>query len=153
FFSPIRRMIVRAFGEDILTDKKIDRKKLAACVFGEPQALKTLEGILHPMVKALTKARLKKIKAGMIVIDAPLLLEAGWENMVDVVVVVRAGQASQVKRIRRRMGLKKEDILKRIRRQMPLKDKLKYADFVIDNRGCRADTYRQVKNIFGQIQQ
>jgi dephospho-CoA kinase len=144
-----QRSIRKVFGKGVMAPRGIDRSKLAAIVFADPKALRKLEAIVHPLVwretgKALTGFR----GAKAVVIDAPLLIEAGWHGQVDVLVVVSAKPAQQVRRIGTRTGLSRPEVQRRIRRQMPLKDKIKHADFVVDNSGTRAGSYRQVQKIW-----
>ncbi|MBF0486306.1 MAG: dephospho-CoA kinase [Candidatus Omnitrophica bacterium] len=144
--------IREAFGQEFVTKKGADRLKLARLVFADSRKLKKLEKILHPLAwDAAQKAFQFLGEKSIVVIDAPLLIESGWHNKVDKVIVVKARIDQQVLRIKKRMGLGRNDVLKRIRRQMPLNKKLSYADFVVDNQGPKTDTYRQVKEIFRKI--
>jgi dephospho-CoA kinase len=144
-----RREIHKAFGDGVLAARGIDRSRLAAIVFADPKALRKLESILHPRAWRETEQALKRLgRAKAVVVDAPLLIEAGWQRRVDRLVVVSSTRAQQVARIGKRTGLAGPEVLRRIRRQMPLKDKIKHADFVVDNSGTRAGTYRQVEKIW-----
>jgi dephospho-CoA kinase len=146
-----RKFVGKAFGPGILTARGVDRIKLARIVFFDRKALAKLEKILHPLVWEETARAFRSAGSDVIVLDAPLLIEAGWHRKVDAVVVVRAKIPQQIERIKRRTGLGKSDVLRRIRRQMTLKDKLKYADFVVDNSGPRSDTDKQVKKIWTEF--
>jgi dephospho-CoA kinase len=90
-------------------------------------------------------------KKDVVVIDAPLLVEAGLTDMVDMLVVVTCPRAAQIARCRNKFGLNKEDVLRRIRSQIPLTRKIKMADHVLDNGGSKAVTRREAKKIWRQI--
>jgi dephospho-CoA kinase len=146
-----RKAVGQAFGAGILSTRGVDRIKLARIVFTDRKALKKLEAILHPLAWQETLKIFRSARRQAVVIDAPLLIEAKWHRKVDAVVVVKARLSQQIKRIKLRTGLRKADALRRIRRQMSLKDKLKYADFVVDNSGPKTDTDRQIARIWNQL--
>lgn len=146
---------IRYFGKGILNQGRIDRRALAQIVFNSPKDLKALCKITHPVViseikKAIRGFRVKKQK-GFVVIDAPLLFESGLDKTCDIVVVVRASKADQVKRIQKRSHLRKSDITKRVRAQMPMAAKIKRADVVIDNRMNIKKTQKQVEELWQDL--
>jgi len=145
--------IARTFGPEILNERgNIDRKALAGVVFNDKRALKKLEAIIHPgVVKHIKRAVKKARKNGVIVIDAPLLIEAGLQDLADKLVVVKASQKNQITRCIRKYGTNKEECLKRINSQIPLKMKIKMADFVIDNDGTRKGTKEQIMEIWRKV--
>ncbi|MFH1360440.1 MAG: dephospho-CoA kinase [Candidatus Omnitrophota bacterium] len=144
--------VVRLFGQRILTDGRIDRKKLARIVFNSPKGLKKLCNIIHPpVVRDIKKAirKYQKNKAiSAVVIDAPLLIEAGLHKYVDTLIVVKANRALQIKRIVERKGICPADIKKRIRAQLSMREKIRCADIMIDNRNRLAQTEKQVEDIW-----
>lgn len=144
----IYRKTVREFGQEILdSDKAIDRKKLGRLVFNNPGLLKKLDRLVHPEIIRLIKARINASRAKIVVVDAPLLIEAGLRNLTDKVVVVTASRDTQIKRIQKKTGLTRSDILKRIKSQIPLKKKILLADFVIDNNSTLNKTEKQVNEL------
>jgi len=146
--SPAYEKIISTFGKGILKKNRvIDRKKLARIVFGNVNLLIKLNDIIHPQVIRIIKSKIKSLQSKVIVLDAPLLLEAGLDKIVDKLIVVKINRAEQIKRIRKRDHLTSEDILKRIKCQIPLSQKLRLADFVIDNSGAIEQTKTQVKKI------
>ncbi|MFA6078808.1 MAG: dephospho-CoA kinase [Candidatus Omnitrophota bacterium] len=147
------KKIVKAFDRGILDRRgEIDRKKLAEIVFNEKKALKKLERIIHPgVIRSIKRAIREARKNDIIVIDAPLLIEAGLEKLADKLVVVKASQKNQIIRSNRKYRTKKEECLTRIRCQIPLKDKIKMADFVIDNDGTKKDTKEQIMEIWRKV--
>lgn len=144
----IHRRLTLLFGGGILTrDRQIDRKKLAEVVFRNPDALRKLNQIMHPRIIREIKEEIKNPSYRYIILDAPLLIEAGLKGIVDKLIVVKASRDKQIKMIAQRAGFKRCDILMRIRAQAPLKSKLCLADFVIDNNGTKAKTKKQVQEI------
>lgn len=147
--------IVKNFGPRVLTAGRIDRKKLAAAVFGHPRDLQTLERIVHPRVIREMKDRIRAYKKGRkvrcVVADVPLLFESGMEEMMDVVVVVKARRDQQITRTIRRLSLSRHDILLRLKRQMPMKEKLRRADVIIDNRATLVRTRAQVRQVWQRL--
>ena len=147
--------IVRQFGKGILTRGRIDRRKLARIVFADPRKLKQLEKIIHPAVGREVRAKLKgfaKNKRNRIVaVEVPLLFESGLNRLVDQVIVVKSSREVQWKRLTARSNMPKEEIAKRIQSQMPLQEKIKRADFVVDNSGDLNNTQKQVREIWDQL--
>jgi dephospho-CoA kinase len=146
------KKILRAFGRQVLRkNKTIDRKKLAAIVFGDKNLLGVLNRILHPGIISRIKGKIKSVSKGVIVLDAPLLLESKNGNLADRIIVVKAGQANRIKRIREKTGLTIGEIRQRIRSQMPLSHKVRRADFIIDNDSGLKETRKQVSEIRRQL--
>jgi len=142
--TEVYRKLISVFGSKIVSpDRKIDRKALARIVFAKPPMLNRLNRIIHPQVIRIIKKEAGGSGAKKIVVDAPLLFEAGLERMMDKVIVVYADTKNQVRRLRRHSSLSVQEIQARIRAQMPLKKKLRMADFVIDNNGTPGQTRKQ----------
>ena len=155
---PAYNEIVKEFGEKILNpDKTINRKELGRIVFSNPELRKRLEQITHPRIRKKIEAEISAIKAknpkAVIVVDAALLIEGGLYKKMDKVIVVYADEKTQIKRLTERDGLAIEDAKNRISAQMPLKEKKKYADFVIENveGKSREEVKEEVKKIFETI--
>ena len=148
--------VVRCFGKNILKDGSIDRKKLSAVVFNNPQQLKKLTRIIHPSVIRVIKKRLAVYKRNksnsVVVVDAPLLIEAGLHRLADVLVVVKANRQKQIARVRKRLKIKHSEAVKRIQAQMPIREKMRLADAVIDNRGSLVQTKKQVEALWQKLQ-
>jgi len=142
------KKIVSIFGKSILrANSAIDRGKLGEAVFDDHCLLLILNSIIHPEVIRRIRRRVRAAKSGLIILDAPLLIEAGLHKEVDKVVVVAANQNNQIIRLKRRCSLDRAGILKRINSQIKLKKKISLADFVIDNDGNLAQTKKQVYEI------
>ncbi|HOY10798.1 MAG TPA: dephospho-CoA kinase [Candidatus Omnitrophota bacterium] len=145
--------IVQVFGPRVLTESgDIDRKKLSGLVFPDQGQRKILESLVHPEVVRDIKKQLAGLKKDRrvraVVLDIPLLFEAGLQFLVDMTVVVRATQKDQLLRTASRTVLTRSDRLKRIRAQMPLRDKMRQADIIIDNRGSLKETRSQVQQFW-----
>lgn len=154
--GPSYEAIVAGFGRDILAaDGKIDRKKLGAIVFKNPERLKHLNGIVHPVVLSGWKKKLAEIEGqspGAIVIsDVPLLIEVGWQNEVDVVLLVYAAPEVQVERVKERDGHTLEEARERLAAQMPMNEKRRYADLVIENNGNLEELQKQVDSVWVRL--
>ncbi len=141
--SPVYDQIVKAFGVEVLDESgDISRSKLGKVVFNTPEKLHKLNQITHPPIikQSLAEAqRLVELDAErVVIIDSPLLIEAGLQEMVGVVVVVVSDEKTQLERILKRSieqkrPLNEADAVARIHSQMPLAQKIKYADFVVEN--------------------
>lgn len=146
--SRLYKKIVSVFGAGILAkNRQIDRAKLAESVFNNRDLLHKLNSVIHPEVIRNIKKEIKASKSKIVILDAPLLIEAGLRNMVDKLIVVKISRDLQIKRIQKKLSIGKAQILKRIKCQMPQKEKVRLADFVIDNNGTLRETKRQVSQI------
>ena len=149
------KKIVEEFGEEILTGSQMDRKKLADIVFKDIKKLRRLEGILHPQVIRIMKREInvyRKVKSkGVIVLDVPLLFEAGLEGQVDYTIVVRTSRKEQFKRAAR-LSLNKKEAFERIKIQLPLSVKARLADIIINNEESKKKTEKEVKKIWQKLQ-
>ena len=151
---PIYKKIINIFGKDVLNkNRTINRHRLAKIVFNNKNLLKRLNKIIHPQVIRIIKTKIKTTRAKVIVLDAPLLIEARLKNLVDKLIVVKIDRAKQIERLIKKTSLSKKDTLKRIRHQMPLADKVRLADFVIDNSGSIGRTKKQVERFFQKLNQ
>ncbi len=144
--------VIAAFGEQILTPEgEIDRKKLGKVVFSEPEALARLNQIMHPRMYDMMKARIAEYRqqgVGVVVLEAAVLLEAGWTPLVDEVWVTVASVPAVVKRATERTGLPEEQIRARIHSQLPTEERVKRADVVINNDGSLDELKARVKELW-----
>jgi dephospho-CoA kinase len=150
--------VVKYFGPEIVfSDKTIDRRKLGEIVFNDAEKRAWLNQCLHPKVFAVYTARVKHLCAralhAIIVLDAALLIETGYHKKMDRIVVVYADQEQQMERLANRDRFSREQALLRIRSQMPLSEKRKEADYVIENTGTREETEQQAREIFQKLKQ
>lgn len=128
--------VVAAFGKQIVTpDGTINREKLGMIVFGNSEARARLNQIMHPRIYDLVQAQLEEYQrqgTGVVIVEAPLLLEAGWTSLADEVWVTVASEATVLKRLRERTELSESESLARIRSQLPAEKRVRHADVVID---------------------
>lgn len=151
--SPVYGKIVKLFGKRILNkDGKVNRKALGGVVFNDKELLRRLNDIIHPEVISHIKEKIESSKSRVIVLDVPLLVEAGMAKITDRLVVVRISRANQIKRLQEKLSLSRTDILKRAKCQLPQSRKVALADFVIDNDGSIEQTKRQVEKIWKSLQ-
>jgi len=150
--STVYEAIVDAFGPHILRgDGTIDRKSLGELVFRDEQLRRRLETIVHPaLVSAVERqvAELRTQGVPVCVVELPLLMEAEAERRFDCVVVVTAPEEVQVARLMADRGLSREEALARIGSQMPLGEKERRADVVIENGGALQETERRVQEVY-----
>ncbi|MFH1309827.1 MAG: dephospho-CoA kinase [Candidatus Omnitrophota bacterium] len=128
----IQQEIITFFGKNILSNGQIDRKKLASEVFSSKTRLEELCRIMHPEIMARIKKEVELVNGGVVVIDAPLLIESGLNGYVDIVVLVSTTEELQIKRAVSR-GISEMEAKGIILNQMPLSKKAGYADYIIDN--------------------
>lgn len=130
--KPIYNAIVKEFGKDYLnSDKTLNRKKLGNLVFNDSISLKKLNNITHPLIINEIKKRIKESKCNLIFLDIPLLFEANLEYLCDKIVCVYVDEQIQIKRLMNRDKIDLEYALKKINSQIPLKEKIKMADYII----------------------
>jgi len=138
-----------------MEDGRLDRKALAELVFSDTNALQKLNDTVHPIVKKVVceevLALMRSQSEKLIVLDVPLLVESGWTDMVDEVWLVTVERQEQMERLMKRNGLSYKEAQLRINSQMPLEEKRKYADRIIDNSGNVQNTYRQVDEIWQDV--
>jgi dephospho-CoA kinase len=153
--TPGLQEIVLRFGPAVLgPDGELDRKKLAARVFGDDEARRALNGITHPRVGALTAERTAALAARgerLACYEVPLLFEGRLEGVLKPVVVVATPLEAQVARAALRDGATPEDVLARVRAQMPLDEKIRRADHVIDNSGALAATLARADDVLDAV--
>lgn len=154
--APAWRKIIDYFGDDVVgDDQKIDRNKVAAIVFNQPEKLKALNDIVHPSVYEEWQARLKSIitrdPRAIILSDIPLLFEARMQSLFDLTIVVMIPPEEQIVRLMARNGMAEEEARKRIKNQMPIGDKAGLADIVINNQSSIADTRKRVQEVWSEL--
>lgn len=147
--------VLKAFGENILTHGKIDREKLGAIVFGDRDALNRLNSIVHPKIGQEMAARCLQygqsgVKAA--IIDAPLLVETGSaEGGLDGLIVVTCSAETQRKRLMERRGMTSEEVDRRIGAQAPQDEKIRKADWVVENDGTLDELRENVNRLAEEL--
>ncbi len=148
--------IVAVFGKAICRhDLEIDRKKLGGIVFNDSSKRKILEQIIHPEVRRKCTERLEAIKKmapnAIVVIDVPLLIETGLQKEFDTVIVVYVSADMQIRRLMDRDEITEEEARKMVELQIPLAEKRRFADYIINNDGTHEETEMQVRTVFEAI--
>ena len=148
--------LVATFGDAILqSDGSLDRERLGGLVFADAEARTKLNAIVHPAIASLAVERLEELQSKngipLIVYEAPLLFEAKAENRVDKVLVVQIDEQEQLKRLMKRDGLPLTEAKKRMDAQMSQDEKLRRADFIIDNSGAFEKTQEQVERLWEKL--
>jgi len=133
------RNVVGVFGKEILdSNGEVDRKKLGAIVFSNPDQLSRLNQIMHPLMARMVAEEIEGLRGQGVevaVVEAALLFEAGWDSLVGEVWVTDSSEDLVIQRLSERNGLTKEEARKRISSQMDRSERLSRADLVIDNSG------------------
>lgn len=149
------KMIFERYGKAILLpDDIVDRKALARIVFQDQVERKFLESVIHPHVKEEIEhriARLARENHPFVIVEVPLLFEAGWQTRFDAVVVVRCDEEQEIERCRDKFGFDREETILRLRAQYPLERKINSADRVIDNDGTLEETRVQVTRLHQEM--
>jgi len=150
--------IEKHFGSDfIASDGSLDREKMRALVFTNPEARKSLEAITHPLIRTETirqASRLEKDGVQYLVFVVPLLLESGsWMDLIDLLVVVDCPEETQIQRVMQRSNLPREDVERILMAQASRAERLKHANIVIENQGSLKDLEVEVQSLHQKILQ
>ena len=141
------------FGDNILENNEISREKLGKLVFGNDENLKILNSIVHPYIRKIILQLQKKHRDERFVfLDIALLFEAGFEDLVEKIIVVHVDEKIQLARLMSRNSLSKEQAIYRIESQMSSNDKSKLGDYVINNSNTKEETYRQIDLILDELE-
>ncbi|MCH8223175.1 MAG: dephospho-CoA kinase [Chloroflexi bacterium] len=146
------RSVVDEFGEEVVgPDGEIDRKRLGSIVFGDPARMEALTGIVWPLIAGAVADRIGEEAARgtlILVVEAAVLFEAGWENLFDEIWVVTAREEMAVERLISRDGVTAESVLARVAAQIPDEERVRRADAVIDNGGDLTGLRRSVESVW-----
>lgn len=148
--------IVDRFGRSVLDGSgRIDRRRLGDIVFNHPEERLALNAIVHPAVNDLWRSRVRQIEEkdprAIIISDVPLLFETGWQEKVDVVILVYIPAEEQVRRLMARNGISVAEANARLNSQMPIGDKIKMADFVINNQEPLESARRYIEELWEEL--
>jgi len=151
--EPALAEIAAAFGPGVLgPDGRLDRKALGAIVFADPERRLKLEAMTHPRIRERFQRRIDALAAehfrGLVFFDAPVMIESGNYRNMDRLVVVITDEPTQIGRLMARDGIDRGEALRKIKSQMPLAEKAKLADYVIDNSGDRAATEARIREVY-----
>ena len=148
--------VVREFGPGILAaDGTIDRKRLAAEVFGKPERLATLNRLVHPHVFERERKLIDQYSEtdphGIVVVEAAILIETGNYRNFDRLILVECDEEQQIERAIKRDHSDRDEVQSRLRWQMPLAEKRKFAQYVIDTSGSKEETLRRVREVYDAL--
>jgi dephospho-CoA kinase len=147
--------ILKHFGQEILLeDRSINRSKLGEIIFNHKEERMVLNGIVHPAVKERMNEKQAAAKARgewLIVMDIPLLFESEFTDLVEKVILVYVDEDVQLERLMKRNHYTEAEAMARIRSQMPLIEKKKRSDFIIDNNGSLEQTQKQLNAILNRL--
>lgn len=153
--SPVLAELVAAFGDEVLRpDGRLDRRRLANLVFGNPCAVATLNAITHPAILEEMDRRLARLReagAQIVCVVAPLLLEAGHRIAVDRVIVMWAEREERIRRVMERDGVSREEVEGRMAAQMSPEEQRQEADWVVDTTGGKEAAREQLEAIWRQV--
>jgi len=150
--------VVGEFGREVVTEAgEIDRRKLGALVFREPDRLAALNALIHPYV-ILRQERMmeeagRRDPSAIVVVEAAILVETGSYKRFQKMILAVCATEQQITRAMHRDGITREEAESRLARQMPLEEKRKYADFVVDTSGTKEQTYRQVCELYRALRE
>lgn len=148
--------VIAEFGRGILKeDGSIDRRRLAAVVFADPERLARLNALIHPAVIAreedLIRQYQQEVPRGIVVVEAAILIETGSYKRFDRLILAVCSERQQIERAMARGQMSEAEARSRLERQMPLREKLRYADYVIDTSGEKEDTLRQTRTVYESL--
>jgi len=148
--------LVSAFGRQILASNgEIDRRSLGQIVFSDPESLARLNQIVHPHMYEMMRSQIEEFRnqgVKVVVLEAAILLEAGWTPLVDEVWVTIAPEHEVVKRTVERTGLPEEQVLARIRSQLSSEERTEHADVIINNDGSIDELKVKIKELWDRLQ-
>ena len=149
----VKEKLKKSFGLTILENNEISREKLGKLVFGNNENLKVLNSIVHPYIrKIILQLQEKHRDERLVFLDIALLFEAGFEDLVEKIIVVHVDEKIQLARLMSRNALSKEQAMFRIESQMSSNDKSKLGDYVINNSNTKEETYRQIDLILDELE-
>lgn len=151
--TPALQEISRRFGPEVLRkDGALDRQRMAEIVFGDPTRRKELEDIIHPRVREREEDLIRGHRGHpLVVLEIPLLFETGAERMCDAVAVVTVDERKRAQRLREGRGMSEAEMERRLSAQMPERDKVRRADYVIDNSGTLEETRRMIEILYKKL--
>lgn len=148
----VKKQLVNKFGKSILKDNEVNRVTLGKLVFENNENLKELNNIIHPQIRKNISEQIQVHKNEKLVfVDVPLLFEAKFDDLVEKIIVVSLDEKIQLERLMNRNSLSKEEALQRIKSQVPVREKEKLGDYVVDNSFIQENTYNQVDRILEKL--
>ena len=148
----VKKQLVNKFGKSILKDNEVNRVTLGKLVFENNENLKELNNIIQPQIRKNISEQIQVHKNEKLVfVDVPLLFEAKFDDLVEKIIVISLDEKIQLERLMNRNSLSKEEALQRIKSQIPVREKEKLGDYVVDNSFTQENTYNQVDRILEKL--
>jgi len=149
----IKKKLVDAFGTDILKNGEIDNERLAKVSFTGEENQNIINDIIHPRVITSFREKLEELddKYELVVVDAPLIFESGFDNHLDHTVLIYTQYKIRLERAIRRGTLSREEILRRMELQMPEEEKRELASFIIDNSGTPEQLKSAMESLYQKL--
>ena len=148
----VKKQLVNKFGKSILKNNEVNRVTLGKLVFENKENLKELNNIIHPQIRKNISEQIQVHKNEKLVfVDVPLLFEAKFDDLVEKIIVISLDEKIQLERLMNRNSLSKEEALQRIKSQIPVREKEKLGDYVVDNSFTQENTYNQVDRILEKL--
>jgi dephospho-CoA kinase len=146
----VRQEVVLSFGKDILVGEDVDRQRLAQIVFHDSQARERLNHIMHPRIYSIVEEEIRRLRETkvVVVLEAALLLEAGWEELVDEVWVTYASEDKVVARLSQRDNLSPQDIRARLSSQLSPEEKVRRAQVVVNTDHSLPEVEEEVRGLW-----
>jgi dephospho-CoA kinase len=148
--------VAACFGAGILDENgAVDRRRLGRIVFADLAKLRALEELVFPYIERRIREEIQKAEdspgARFVVLDAAIMLEAGWAKACDAIVFIHVPEAQREERLARQRGWTREEVQARRRAQLPVADKISRADFVLDNSGSEEETAQQIEDLISRM--
>ncbi len=152
----VREQLIRRWGRDILDAQgDVNRRKVAGLVFDDETERRVLEALVFPWIERRFREEIAAADAdpqvAFVVLDAAIMLEAGWNNVCDILVYIDAPRELRLRRLAEQRGWNEREVAARERAQMPLTDKASRADYALDNSGSPEDVARQVDDLLRAV--
>lgn len=151
-YSRTWQKVVNAFGKQVIGPTgHVDRKRIAATIFSDPKARAKLNSIVHPQIAKIATERIEELRrqgVDIIVLEAAILIEAGWDSLVDEVWVTHATEQVVVERLKKRDNLSEKEIGGRINAQLAYAERAKHGDVIIDNTGSFEDLHSRIAELW-----
>ncbi len=143
------------FGDEIVKTGKLDRKKLREIVFNDKEKLLNLNSLMHPLIlfKVREEIKNRSKNKNIVIVEMPLLFEVGFETEVEKTVVISAPFELQLERVIKRDSLNYDEAVKAIRAQMSMAEKIKKADFVIENGGSKKELGDKIFELISKLKE
>jgi dephospho-CoA kinase len=153
--APAWHSVVAQFGQEVLVHStmEIDRKRVAELVFNNPEALKALNAIVHPIIFKAVADELDRLRSSdeIVVLDAALIVDTALANICDVVIVMNSADEERIRRLQRDRGMSLADIRARMTSQSDQQVLLRGADLVVGNDGTPEDLAREADRVWARL--